>query len=517
MHNVIHSPGQPLPGAIRDEMSARFGHDFSRVRVHSEPRAAESAASVQARAYTVGRHIVLGNSMPDLLSDPGRKILAHELAHVVQQSATAPSGALPVSTSSDFAEREAADTAARVIRTRVGPGVQRDPAPQVGAARASAVQEDIETAGKEALDAADEIQSDWRQIRSGATGDPVLTAWLSAGDAVVALIRSHTTAALEASAQGDRELFLAYRTALAGDILTYQLTSWHVVVVTNYLGVEDGVRELRASFAVDDRHFTGRAEAEAVVLQLQGDFGKVRGRSTDLIQLVRTDIPMLVHGGEVNEVSITVTGGVFPQARSVFEMYIAEMIGLQASIEGALARINKYLGTARTEGVMQTVESLVQFIQTRGQSKGGGPKPGKNQRGRSEASKRKSVGEEKTAFKRKGEKERGKGKAAGMRFQVQWGSRAGGPTFGLPAVAPWDTGVTTAQAVATLGAVVALVRPEAAQAAAGLAGAKQIRWILSRPPAGVAGTHSWSEYFPYLRFRDARVDVENLRGHNLRR
>ena len=103
-----------------------------------------------------------------------------------------------------------------------------------------------------------------------------------------------------------------------------------------------------------------------------------------------------------------------------------------------------------------------------------------------------------------------------MRFQVQWDSKNKGPTFALPAVAPPNPGVTTPQALATLAAVVATVVPKRAQAAAAPAAAKQAKWISSRPPAGVAGQFSRSEYFPFQSFADARVDVENIRGHNLK-
>ena len=104
-----------------------------------------------------------------------------------------------------------------------------------------------------------------------------------------------------------------------------------------------------------------------------------------------------------------------------------------------------------------------------------------------------------------------------MRFQVQWGTNAGGPTFSQIANAPSETGVTTVQAVAALEAVVAAVTPKAAQEASVVALAKQIKWVLDRPPLGI-NIENWSKsaYFPYKKFTDARVDVENMRGHNLK-
>lgn len=86
VHEVLDTPGEPLDSATRSFMEPRFGHDFSQVRVHATPGAATSAAAVQARAYTVGQHIVLGAGSPSRGSLSGRLLLAHELAHVVQQS-----------------------------------------------------------------------------------------------------------------------------------------------------------------------------------------------------------------------------------------------------------------------------------------------------------------------------------------------------------------------------------------------------------------------------------------------
>ncbi|MFO0979790.1 MAG: DUF4157 domain-containing protein [Planctomycetaceae bacterium] len=83
VNEVLSSPGSPLPTSTRSFMESRFGQDFSHVRVHTDHRAAESAAAVQARAYTVGNNIVFGHS-----ESPARdlRLMAHELTHVLQQS-----------------------------------------------------------------------------------------------------------------------------------------------------------------------------------------------------------------------------------------------------------------------------------------------------------------------------------------------------------------------------------------------------------------------------------------------
>lgn len=77
--------GRPMEGDTRQFMESRFGQDFSQVRVHTDSRAAESASAIQARAYTSGRDIVFGAGQYQPESEGGKRLLAHELAHVGQQ------------------------------------------------------------------------------------------------------------------------------------------------------------------------------------------------------------------------------------------------------------------------------------------------------------------------------------------------------------------------------------------------------------------------------------------------
>jgi hypothetical protein len=85
VNGVISSPGQPLDSAMRGFFEPRFGHDFSQVRLHADDRAAESARAVKARAYTVGEHVVFGAQQLAPESTEGRRLMAHELTHVIQQ------------------------------------------------------------------------------------------------------------------------------------------------------------------------------------------------------------------------------------------------------------------------------------------------------------------------------------------------------------------------------------------------------------------------------------------------
>lgn len=82
---TLRQGGRPLDAATRAYFEPRFGADFSTVRIHTDTHAAESAAAVNALAYTVGRDMVFNSGQYAPHRDSGRRLLAHELAHVVQQ------------------------------------------------------------------------------------------------------------------------------------------------------------------------------------------------------------------------------------------------------------------------------------------------------------------------------------------------------------------------------------------------------------------------------------------------
>jgi hypothetical protein len=84
--SVLKSSGQPLSSETKSFFEPRFGHDFSSVRVHTDSDAAVSARTINAKAYTFGKDIVFGHGQFSPDSESGGKLLAHELAHVVQQS-----------------------------------------------------------------------------------------------------------------------------------------------------------------------------------------------------------------------------------------------------------------------------------------------------------------------------------------------------------------------------------------------------------------------------------------------
>lgn len=85
VYDVLRSPGRPLDAETRAFMEPRFGYDFSDVRVHAGGQAARSARSVKAQAYAVGNDLVFGAGQYAPETTVGKKLLAHELTHVVQQ------------------------------------------------------------------------------------------------------------------------------------------------------------------------------------------------------------------------------------------------------------------------------------------------------------------------------------------------------------------------------------------------------------------------------------------------
>ncbi|MDW5265460.1 MULTISPECIES: DUF4157 domain-containing protein [Acidobacteriaceae] len=88
VESVISSSGRPLDRETRRYMESHIGFDFSKVRIHTDSRAAASAKSLGARAYTVGNNVVFGAGRFGPSTTDGRRLLAHELTHVVQQGAS---------------------------------------------------------------------------------------------------------------------------------------------------------------------------------------------------------------------------------------------------------------------------------------------------------------------------------------------------------------------------------------------------------------------------------------------
>lgn len=169
VHGVVASPGRPLDAATRSYMEPRFGQDFSHVRVHDDARAAESARAVNAKAYAMGSSVVFDKGEYQPHTSAGRYLLAHELAHTVQQQGTMQRSSREATIDSPGSSLETeADSAARAVTS--GPSATavmgRAAAPVLSRARNDAPGESITESGS-----ATSEDLAWKKVNSGALSD----------------------------------------------------------------------------------------------------------------------------------------------------------------------------------------------------------------------------------------------------------------------------------------------------------------------------------------------------------
>ena len=143
VHRALAGGGQPLDPRVRGSMEARFGHSFASVRVHTDPCADASARAVHAHAYTVGRDIVFRTGRYAPGTGEGRRLLAHELAHVVQQSGASARKGQPLEVApADGASEREAEHAARSAMNGTPAGVRPGRAPGAAIQRQAAGREE---------------------------------------------------------------------------------------------------------------------------------------------------------------------------------------------------------------------------------------------------------------------------------------------------------------------------------------------------------------------------------------
>jgi hypothetical protein len=111
VHQALATTGEALDPIARDQLEGMLGHDLSRVRIHTGPLADASARAIGARAYTVGQDIVFRDGLFQPHSREGRRLLAHELTHTVQQAHARPAAELRVGPAHDAHEHAAARAA----------------------------------------------------------------------------------------------------------------------------------------------------------------------------------------------------------------------------------------------------------------------------------------------------------------------------------------------------------------------------------------------------------------------
>jgi Domain of unknown function (DUF4157) len=136
VHDTLRAPGHALEPGVQRAFGRRFGHDFSRVRVHDDAQAAASAASVQAHAYTVGSHLVFGAGRHAPATPQGQHLIAHELAHVVQQQGNAQRLQRETYYGGGYRQRPYADLAAEIASGNKKPSEWHPATPDMAATAA---------------------------------------------------------------------------------------------------------------------------------------------------------------------------------------------------------------------------------------------------------------------------------------------------------------------------------------------------------------------------------------------
>jgi hypothetical protein len=119
--------GQPLDEKAQESLGGAMGHDFSGVKVHTSPEAADLNRQLNAKAFTTGKDIFFSEGTYDPHSSGGQELLAHELTHVAQQGSGAVGGAsrMTVNAPGDAFEQQADSTARAALSQGAGVGVQR--------------------------------------------------------------------------------------------------------------------------------------------------------------------------------------------------------------------------------------------------------------------------------------------------------------------------------------------------------------------------------------------------------
>ena len=120
--NSLASKGLPLPESTRSFFEPKFGYDFSDIKIHNDSEAAKSADRINALAYTTGNNIVFNQNQFSPGSDSGKKLIAHELTHVVQQQSSDSILRKPIK----FVEGDAVDAQSKRAISEVGDFIAPD-------------------------------------------------------------------------------------------------------------------------------------------------------------------------------------------------------------------------------------------------------------------------------------------------------------------------------------------------------------------------------------------------------
>jgi hypothetical protein len=183
VERALDSPGSPLQDRPKAEMENRFGTSFSDVRVHVGPKAETATREIAANAFTVGRDIVFAPGLYSPSTNDGRRLLAHELTHVVQQTGSSATGAQrrPVQASPNIVQREGDEPAQGTVTVITGEAEPVVAAEPDAAARAIYMQLNDPGLAKERAELGSAVE---KALDIGRFAKKVLTTTISDDDSV---------------------------------------------------------------------------------------------------------------------------------------------------------------------------------------------------------------------------------------------------------------------------------------------------------------------------------------------
>ncbi|PWU14374.1 MAG: hypothetical protein C5B50_17500 [Verrucomicrobia bacterium] len=296
--DVLSSPSQSLAPPTQAFFEARFGHDFSRIRVHTDEKASHSARNINALSYSIGNHLVFGSGQFDPESRTGRLLLAHELTHSIQQEEVGQASI----------QRQAApveDPAAVPPQTTEEIDTSTPHQPPVAEGRSSAIRERYSSLFRPSLDQESQHRL---QLEIG-------------GAEVVEKIRRR-------------------------DELREQLARISAGVDSGNIGEADAITDYETMQPLE-RDFTAQIDAELAALGVNDE--------NELIQLVEVEFPQMFLL-EAQKVAIEMLNNNEMEARSELERYSAAVCS--PDIEGLLDadRILRELDPTGTELSIQAAE-----------------------------------------------------------------------------------------------------------------------------------------------------------------
>jgi hypothetical protein len=302
--NSSKGGGDPLSGKTLGFMNQAFGADFSKVRIHTNSQAAEMNQGIQANAFTHGSDVYFNRGQYSPESLGGKKLLAHELTHVVQQN-----------------------------QGRKNSVIHR---------QSKTPSNNLSKEYKKALHLLTEYEATWGVIASQTKSFSQVASWIKEGNEVLRLLRIHTESAIRASMKGQSILYEKYLDIIIGDQLVLDLIYYHILVHVNFLHNQPNIQPVWD--IINKYSFDGRRLAIAYLEAYEkglGDFIKNEPNQLGLIMYFN----ILIDIGDAGDLveSTTISSGSVSATQTDFIQIIAQLILMEKIYKDAIDKINKQL------------------------------------------------------------------------------------------------------------------------------------------------------------------------------